>query len=179
MVHHSLIRLPGPGFVPRPFDPRTGTFGTLIADYAAPLTAPVVQGWVTRFRLEKVNPGAPTSAVKKPIVFYVDRAAPEPVRQALIEGARWWAQAFDAAGFIDAFRVEVLPEGVSPLDARYNVIYWVHRETRGWSMGIPVVDPRTGEIVRAGVLLGSLRVIPTGVEFDSSKQARGSAPGPR
>ncbi len=156
--HQSLIRLPGPGFVPRRADPRTGTFSELVADYGAPLSSPVVYRLATRFRLEKTDPAAARSPVKKPIVFYVDRAAPEPIRSALVEGARWWAQAFDAAGFVDAFRVEVLPQGVSPLDARYNVINWVHRQTRGWSYGFPVTDPRTGEIIKGSVLLGSLRV---------------------
>jgi hypothetical protein len=158
IAHHSLIKLPPPGFTPRRFDPRTGAFSEVIADYSAPLDAPVVYRLASRFRLEKTDPTAARSTVKKPIVFYVDRAAPEPIRSALIAGARWWAEAFDAAGFIDAFRVEVLPEGVSPLDARYNVINWVHRQTRGWSYGQGIVDPRTGEIVKGSVLLGSLRV---------------------
>jgi hypothetical protein len=158
IAHQSLIRLPAPGFTPRLADPRTGAFDTLVADYGAPLGAPIVYRLANRFRLEKIDPSAARSTVKKPIIFYVDRAAPEPVRTALVEGARWWAQAFEAAGFIDAFRVEVLPEGVSPLDARYNVINWVHRQTRGWSYGYGVVDPRTGEIVKGAVLLGSLRV---------------------
>jgi hypothetical protein len=157
-VHHSFIRLPPPGFTPRAFDPRVNTFDVLTADYSAPLTAPLVTRLATRFRLEKTNPAAARSPVKKPIVFYVDRAAPEPIRTALQQGAAWWAQAFDAAGFIDAFQVRILPAGVSPLDARYNVINWVHRQTRGWSYGQPIVDPRTGEIVRGSVLLGSLRV---------------------
>jgi hypothetical protein len=156
--HQSLIKLPPPGFVPRLADPRTGTFDELVANYAAPLGSPVVYRLATRFRLEKTDPTAARSPVKKPIVFYVDRAAPDPIRAALMEGARWWAQAFDAAGFEDAFRVEVLPEGVSPLDARYNVINWVHRQTRGWSYGDPITDPRTGEIVKGSVLLGSLRM---------------------
>jgi hypothetical protein len=158
VAHHSLIKLPPPGFVPRRFDPRTGAIAEVVADYSAPLDAPTVYRLASRFRLEKTDPTAARSTVKKPIVFYVDRAAPEPIRSALVEGARWWAQAFDAAGFIDAFRVEVLPDGVSPLDARYNVINWVHRQTRGWSDGQPIVDPRTGEIVKGSVLLGSLRV---------------------
>ena len=156
--HHSLVRLPPPGFTPRLEDPRTGGIDQLVADYGAPLGSPVAYRLAARFRLEKTDPSAARSPVKKPIVFYVDRAAPEPVRSALVEGARWWAQAFDAAGFIDAFRVEVLPEGVNPLDARYNVINWVHRQTRGWSYGWPITDPRTGEIVKGSVLLGSLRM---------------------
>ena len=157
-THHSLIRLPAPGYEPRLADPHFSTIDKLVTDYAAPLSAPLAQRYAPRFRLEKLDPTAARSRVKKPIVFYVDRAAPEPVRSALIEGARWWAEAFDKAGYIDAFRVELLPEGVSPLDARYNVINWVHRQTRGWSYGEGISDPRTGEIIKGSVLLGSQRV---------------------
>ena len=156
--HVSLIRLPALGFKSVEADPRAGAFSSLIADYSAPLDQALTTRLAHRFRLEKTDPSAARSPVKKPIVFYVDRAAPEPVRSALIEGAGWWAKAFDAAGFINAFRVELLPEGISPLDARYNVINWVHRQTRGWSYGMNITDPRTGEIVKGGVLLGSQRM---------------------
>jgi hypothetical protein len=157
-THHSLIQLPGPGFSPRAFDPRLNVSNLVVTDYSSGLAQPVVTRLAQRWRLEKTDPAAAQSPVKKPIVFYVDRAAPEPVRSALQQGAAWWQQAFAAAGFIDAFRVEILPEGINPLDARYSVINWVHRQTRGWSYGQGVVDPRTGEIVRGSVLLGSLRV---------------------
>ena len=156
--HHSLIKLPAPGYQPRLADPRTGAIASLIADYSAPLDAPVVVRLAHRFRLEKTDPAAARSPVKKPIVFYVDPAAPEPVRSALMQGALWWAAAFDAAGFVDAFHADLLPAGISPLDARYNVINWVHRQTRGWSYGENIIDPRTGEIVKGTVLLGSLRM---------------------
>ena len=158
VVRHSLIRLPEPGYQVRPFDPRSGAFDALVLDYAAPLDRDIVQRVVRRFRLEKTDPGAAVSTVKKPIVFYVDRAAPEPIRAALREGAYWWASAFEAAGYKDAYRVEIMPEGADPLDVRYNVINWVNRATRGWSYGQAVSDPRTGEIIKGSVLLGSLRV---------------------
>ncbi|WP_374453677.1 zinc-dependent metalloprotease [Phenylobacterium sp.] len=157
-VRHSLVKLPEPGYQPRAFDPRTAGFSTMVLDYAAPLGEEIVQRYANRFRLEKTDPAAARSPVRKPIVFYVDRAAPEPIRSALVEGAAWWSQAFEAAGFIDAFQVKVLPEGADPLDVRYNVINWVDRATRGWSYGQAVVDPRTGEIVKGSVLLGALRV---------------------
>jgi len=157
-LHHSFVALPEPGFEPRFNDPRVGVIDHAVSDYTAPLGEGMVLELAHRFRLEKTDPTAARSTVKQPIVFYIDRSAPEPVRSALMDGAKWWADAFDAAGFIDAFRVEVLPAGVSPLDARYNVVNWVHRETRGWSYGHSVVDPRTGEIVKGDVLLGSQRV---------------------
>ncbi|WP_225896944.1 zinc-dependent metalloprotease [Brevundimonas goettingensis] len=157
-VHHSFIKLPDDQYQPREFDPRTGAFATNVTDYSAPLNEAMVHRLASRFRLVKTDPTAARSTVVKPIVFYVDRAAPEPIRSALVEGAGWWAQAFDAAGYIDAFKVEVMPEGADPLDARYNVVNWVNRATRSWSYGQSVVDPRTGEIVKGSVLLGSLRI---------------------
>ncbi|HWM91751.1 MAG TPA: zinc-dependent metalloprotease [Thermoanaerobaculia bacterium] len=156
--HHSLLKLPEPGYQPRPADVRAGSFGIDFLNYAAPLSAPIDTHWIARHRLEKVDPAAERSRVKEPIVYYVDAGAPEPVRTALVEGAGWWREAFEKAGFVDAYRVEVLPPGAHPLDARYNVIQWVHRSTRGWSYGGGIIDPRTGEIVKGHVTLGSLRV---------------------
>ncbi|MEA2601266.1 MAG: hypothetical protein QOF89_2258 [Acidobacteriota bacterium] len=156
--HHSLVRLPDDGYKPRRLDPRAGFFGVEFMNYAAPLSEPVETRWISRHRLEKVDPTAARSRVKKPIVYYVDNAAPEPVRSALIAGVSWWKEAFDKAGFIDAFEVKVLPKDAHPLDVRYNVVQWVHRSTRGWSYGGGVIDPRTGEILKGHVTLGSLRV---------------------
>lgn len=158
VVRHSFIALPEGGYVPRAFDPRGGSFATQVLDFSAPLGGQIVQNLANRFRLERTDPTAPRSRVRKPIVFYIDNAAPEPIRTALLEGASWWKTAFEAAGFIDAYRVEILPEGADPLDMRYNVVNWVNRATRGWSYGYAVTDPRTGEILKGAVLLGSLRV---------------------
>lgn len=156
--HVSLVRLPGAGFTPRPYHPYSGGLNVNFVDFSTPLTSSLNVGLQPRFRLEKTDPSAPVSTVRKPIVFYVDRGAPEPVRSALLEGARWWTTAFEKAGFRDAYRVELLPEGVDPMDIRYNVIQWVHRATRGWSYGHPIIDPRTGEIIKGVVTLGSQRV---------------------
>ena len=155
--HHSFAELPDANYKTRYDDPRAGYGGLQYMDYAAPLGTPPVKRFVRRHRLEKVDPAARVSDVKKPIVYYVDRGTPEPIRSALLEGAGWWSQAFDAAGFRNAFRVELLPEGADPMDIRYNMINWVHRSTRGWSTGATISDPRTGEIIRATVTLGSLR----------------------
>jgi hypothetical protein len=157
VLRHSLIALPEPGYAQRT-DPFGYSLGRQQVDYSAPLGRPVVKELARRFRLEKVDPSAARSPVVKPIVFYIDRAAPDPVRTALKEGVNWWSSAFDAAGFENAFRAEVLPEGADPLDVRYNVVNWVDRATRGWSYGQPIDDPRTGEIIKGSVLLGSLRV---------------------
>jgi hypothetical protein len=156
ILRHSLIKLPEPGYISR-HDPFGYTIARQQVDFSAPLGSTLVRDVAQRFRLEKVDPAAERSPVKQPIVFYIDRGAPEPLRTALREGVSWWNQAFDAAGFVDAFRAEILPEGADPLDVRYNVVNWVNRATRGWSYGAAIDDPRTGEIVKGSVLLGSLR----------------------
>lgn len=156
--HHSFVKLPDPGYTPRVFDPRSGFIPITYQDYATPITEPLVKRYITRHRLEKKDPRAAISEPVEPIIYYLDRGAPEPVRSALLDGARWWNQAFEAAGYKDAFRVEMLPEDADPLDLRYNVIQWVHRATRGWSYGSFIEDPRTGEILKGHVSLGSLRV---------------------
>lgn len=157
-LHHSLIRLPDDDYEPLPFEPRSGFFGRSFQDYAVPVGESITVNYGRRHRLEKVDPAADSSEAVEPIVYYVDRGAPEPIRTALVEGAQWWNQAFEAAGYKDAFRVELLPEGADPMDVRYNVIQWVHRSTRGWSYGGSIADPRTGEIMKGKVTLGSLRV---------------------
>jgi hypothetical protein len=156
--HHSFVELPPAGYRPRAYDPRSSFYGISYQDYATPFSEPIVQRWTARHRLEKQDPSAAPSDPVKPIIYYLDRGAPEPIRGALLEGARWWNQAFEAAGFRNAFRVELMPEGADPMDLRYNVIQWVHRATRGWSYGSSVIDPRTGEILKGHVTLGSLRV---------------------
>ncbi|MES2900299.1 MAG: zinc-dependent metalloprotease [Pseudomonadota bacterium] len=156
--HVSMVRLPDNAYRPRSYHPFSGAFEMNYMDFGTPLASSIAVRVQPRFRLEKTDPSAAVSTVKKPIVFYVDRGAPEPVRSALLEGARWWTSAFEKAGFKDAYRVEVLPEGVDPMDIRYNVIQWVHRATRGWSYGNAVADPRTGEIIKGAVTLGSQRV---------------------
>src|SRR6266850_659380 len=156
--HHSFVQLPPPGYKPRAYDPRSSFFGISYMDYATPISAPIVKRFIARHRLEKKDPRAAVSEPVQPIVYYLDRGAPEPIRSALLEGARWWNQAFEAAAYKNAFRVELMPEGADSMDLRYNVIQWVHRATRGWSYGAGVIDPRTGEIIKGHVTLGSLRV---------------------
>lgn len=162
-LHHSFIRLPDDDYEPLPYDPRAGIIGlgygdAGFIDYASDIGDEISVRYARRHRLEKADPAAEVSEALEPIVYYVDRGAPEPVRSALIEGASWWNEAFEAAGYRDAFRVELMPEDADPLDVRYNVIQWVHRSTRGWSYGSSIVDPRTGEIMKGHVTLGSLRV---------------------
>ncbi|MDT5262562.1 MAG: hypothetical protein QOC61_1566, partial [Acidobacteriota bacterium] len=156
--HHSLVELPDAGYTPRRLDPRVGVFAVEFYDYASPFTEPIEKRWIVRHRLQKKDPEAAVSEPVKPIVYYVDNGVPEPIRSALIEGASWWAEAFEAAGFRNAFQVKVLPSDADPMDVRYNMINWVHRSSRGWSYGGSITDPRTGEIIKGNVTLGSLRI---------------------
>jgi hypothetical protein len=155
--HVSLVELPDNNYKPREDDPRGGYGGLTFIDYSVPIGDPMQMRYVRRHRLEKKEPSAAVSEAVKPIQYWVDSGAPEDVRKALVEGASWWNQAFEAAGFRNGFKVDVLPDGADPMDIRYNMINWVHRSTRGWSSGGSVSDPRTGEIIKATVTLGSLR----------------------
>ena len=157
-MHHSFVELPDNNYTPRKYDIRSGYFGSTYFDYGSDISEPIQQMVINRHRLFKKDPTAALSEPVKPIIYYLDNGTPEPIRSALLDGARWWNQAFEAAGYKNAFQVQVLPDSADPMDIRYNMINWVHRSTRGWSYGSTISDPRTGEIINGQVSLGSLRV---------------------
>ncbi len=157
-MHHSFVELPDNNYQPRNYDIRSGYFGTSYFDYGSDISEPIEKMVINRHRLFKKDPTAAMSEPVKPIIYYLDNGTPEPIRSALLEGARWWNQAFEVAGYKNAFQVQVLPDSADPMDIRYNMINWVHRSTRGWSYGATIADPRTGEIIKGQVTLGSLRV---------------------
>jgi hypothetical protein len=157
-MHHSFIALPDNKYKPRAYDVRSGYFGITYFDYGSDISEPIQKMFISRHRLNKVNPNAAISEAVKPIIYYLDNGTPEPIRSALLEGARWWNQAYEASGYKNAFQVQVLPDSADPMDIRYNIINWVHRSTRGWGYGATISDPRTGEIIKGQVTLGSLRV---------------------
>jgi hypothetical protein len=157
-MHHSFIQLPDGDYVPRAFDARAGYFPLSYYDYSTPVSQSLEKFFITRHRLKKKDPSATLSDPVKPIIYYIDNATPEPIRSALMEGAKWWNGAFEAAGYRNAFQVKILPADADPMDVRYNMVNWVHRSTRGWSYGASIIDPRTGEIIKGNVTLGSLRV---------------------
>ncbi|RTL50558.1 MAG: DUF5117 domain-containing protein [Sphingobacteriales bacterium] len=157
-MHHSFVQLPDNGYTPRRYDIRSGYFGMSYYDFSSPFSEQIQQMFINRHRLIKKYPNQAISEPVNPIIYYVDNGTPEPIRSALIEGASWWNEAFEAAGFKNAFQVKLLPDSADPMDIRYNVINWVHRSTRGWSYGASITDPRTGEIIKGQVTLGSLRV---------------------
>ncbi len=156
--HLSFVELPDLNYKPRVYHPYSGYFAMSYFDYATPINQPIEKRLIYRHRLEKKNQLADKSEAIAPIIYYMDPGCPEPIKSALIEGASWWNQAFEQAGYINGFQVKELPEGAHPLDVRYNTIQWVHRSTRGWSYGSNIHDPRTGEIIKGHVTLGSLRV---------------------
>ncbi len=156
--HHSFVELPDRGYKERDYDIRSGFNYINYQDFGTRISEPLVQRKLVRHRLEKKDPNAGQSEVVEPIIYYLDQGAPEPIRSALLDGAGWWAEAFDKAGFKDGFQVQLLPDTIDPLDIRYNVIQWIHRSTRGWSYGNSIIDPRTGEIIKGHVSLGSQRV---------------------
>ena len=157
-MHHSFVELPDQNYHARTYDIRSGYFGTSYFDYGSDFSEPIEKMIINRHRLQKKDPNAAVSEAVKPIVYYLDNGTPEPIRTALLEGASWWNQAFEAAGYKNAFQVKILPDSADPMDIRYNMINWVHRSTRGWSYGMTISDPRTGEIIKGQVTLGSLRV---------------------
>ena len=156
--HHSFVKLPDNNYNKRKFDPRSGSNPFIVYDYSTPIDEKLEQRFIVRHRLNKKNPNDEIGEPVEPIIYYIDNGTPEPVKTALIEGGNWWNQAFESAGYKNAFRIEVLPEDADPMDVRYNLIQWIHRSTRGWSYGASIVDPRTGEIIKGQVSLGSLRV---------------------
>ncbi len=157
-MRYSFIELPDAGYQARAYHPMSGYLSDEYRDYATHFDQPLVQRFILRHRLQKVHLGPAPSEVVKPITYYLDPGVPEPIRSALLDGARWWESAFTRAGFINGFKVELLPKDADPQDIRYNMIQWVHRATRGWSYGAALTDPRTGEIIKGQVTLGSLRV---------------------
>jgi hypothetical protein len=156
--HHSFLPLPEPGYEVREQDPRVGFFGVTFQDFSRSYDRPLTRYLISRWRLQKKDANAAMSEPVRPIVFYLDRAIPEPIRSAARRGALWWNTAFEQAGFKNALRVEDLPEGANPLDVRYPTIQWTNRSGRGWSVGQTHVDPRTGEILHAVVQLDSHRM---------------------
>lgn len=157
-VHHSFVQLPDGNYKPRLYDARSASINMSFFDYSSPVSEPIEKYYIIRHRLEKKDPTSVKSEAVKQIIYYLDNGTPEPIKSALLEGAGWWNQAFETAGYINAFQVRVLPDSADPMDLRYNMINWVHRSTRGWSFGDAVIDPRTGEIIKGNVTLGSLRV---------------------
>jgi hypothetical protein len=165
-IHHSFLKAPE-GYRPRPGDQRIGVSGLNFRDYARPFNESTEVSWVSRWRLEKVTPGAAMSEPKTPIVFYLDPGIPEPVRTAMREGALLWNTAFEAAGYRNAVQVKDPAPDMDPMDIRYAWILWINRDERGFSSGGTYRDPRTGEILGSKTRMDSHRIRTIGNYWES------------
>jgi hypothetical protein len=175
-IHHSFLRAPT-GYTPRRADPRIGVSSLAFRDYSKPFNESTEVEWVTRWRLEKQNPGAALSEPKKPIVFYLDPAIPEPIRTAMREGAQWWNKSFEAAGYRNAVRVLDPTPDMDPMDIRHAWILWINRDERGFSSGGTFRDPRTGEILGSKTRMDSHRIRTIGNYFESYTPTTGGGDG--
>ncbi|TVR59642.1 MAG: DUF5117 domain-containing protein [Gemmatimonadales bacterium] len=160
--HHSLVALPDPqGFRPRLRDGRSSIFSVNFMDFAQGIDGDYRSGFAARWRLIPSDPAAYLRGELvepvEPLVFHMDPGIPEPYRTAFIEGGMWWNEILESAGFRNAFHIRDLPEGANPMDARYNMVYWVHRVGPGPSVGPSFRDPRTGEILKTVVRMDSHR----------------------
>jgi hypothetical protein len=113
---------------------------------------------------------------EKPIVFYIDPAVPGAVRPLITDAISWWNPAFEAAGFSNALQVKDLPPSVDAFDNGVNVILWVPRESRGFSFGGVISDPRTGQVLKALVRLDAMRLQADGLLFDALAAPYGDHP---
>ncbi|MEP6764713.1 MAG: zinc-dependent metalloprotease, partial [Gemmatimonadaceae bacterium] len=161
-VHHSLVDLPSPdGFRSREGDSRSGVNGPRFYDFAQNYEGTYRESIAGRWRLIPKDPAAyqrgELTEPVAPIVYYLDPGIPAEYREALREGGMWWNKVFEAAGFKNAFALRDLPAGADPMDARYNILEWVHRAAPGPSVGPSFSDPRTGEIIRAVVRIDAWR----------------------
>jgi len=171
-VHHTFLKLPEPGFMPRPLDPRVGFIPERYLDHTAPASEPIEKYLAIRWRLAKKDPAAPVSDPVEPILYYLDRGIPEPERSAIRAGALWWNHAFEQAGYRNALVVRDLPVGATLLDARYSGIEWINRAERGWSVGGSQIDPRTGEILHGVARIDSHRRRTTTRIWENLRTAR-------
>lgn len=173
---HSLIRLPDVSeFRPRLFDHRSGFFDLTYNDPTALPDKPLRRSFIVRHRLTKAV-DAPLSDPQKRIVFYIDPSVPDSFHSLIKDAISWWLPAFEAAGFRNAIEVQPLPSALDPLAAGVNVILWVPRSTHSWSFGSVVVDPRTGEILKAIVRLDAMRLRADTLLFDALTAPHNDAP---
>jgi hypothetical protein len=151
-IHYSLVALPAEPMTPRVGDDRVGNFLTVHKDFSQEDTTSFVR-FVNRWRLERGEQAGNLWRPKQPIVYYIDRTVPESYRPYLKEGVEIWNGAFEAAGWKDAIRAELLPDSVDPEDIRYPTLRWNVSDEPGYgAIGPSVVDPRTGEVLDADIL---------------------------
>ncbi len=154
-VHYSLSELPKSKYQPRLADERVGYFLTAYQDLSKDERRDPFVRYINRWNLEKQDPTAAISPPKKPIVFWIDNAVPLEYRESIKEGILMWNQAFLKAGFKDAIQVQQMPDNATwdPADIRYNTIRWINTVDGFFAMGPSRVNPLTGEILDADILI--------------------------
>jgi hypothetical protein len=157
-VRYSLSQLEqNNSYRPRLADERVGYFLTTYQDFSNPKRRDVFVRYINRWHLEKQDPKAPLSPPKKPIVFWIENAVPLEYREAIREGVLMWNKAFEKAGFKDAIQVEQMPDNADwdSADVRYNTIRWFNSLDGFFARGPARVNPLTGEILDADIVVDS------------------------
>ncbi|MGE0161035.1 MAG: zinc-dependent metalloprotease [Gemmatimonadales bacterium] len=154
-VHARLVALPETPMEPRLGDDRVGYFLTVKKDFSLDDGQDFFVRYVRRWRLECADrPSDGLCEPREPITYYIDRTVPEEYRPAMVQGVEAWNEAFEEAGFRNAIRAEMLPDSAEAEDIRYPTIRWNVSDPPGYSaIGPSVVDPRTGEILDADILM--------------------------
>ena len=158
-LHYSLARLPDKPMATRPADPRVGFFTTTVADFTDDAMRSPRERFIDHWRLEKKDPAAEMSEPVKPITYWLDRSIPLKYRDAITRGILEWNKAFEKIGFKNAIVVKVQPEDAAfdTLDVGVNSVRWaVNAEPIYDAIGPTHVDPRSGEILDAGITIESV-----------------------
>lgn len=155
-IRYSIFALPKEPMKPRMADDRVGHFLTALRDYSKDKEAVPYLRYINRWRLEKKEPKEALSEPVKPIVFYLHNSIPSEYRRYVKEGIEAWNKAFQKAGFLNAIIARDQPDDStwSAEDIRYSTIRWIP-DPGGWAIGPSEVDPRTGEILNADILIAS------------------------
>ena len=156
-VHYSLLELPATTMRPRYADQRVGYFISAFKDFSRDTSESFFVRYVNRWRLEKRTPGSPLGEPVRPITYYVDHTVPHEWRPYVRAGILEWNRAFEEAGYRDAIRVLDAPDDsiYSATDARYSTVRWTATNRSVYAVGPTNVDPRTGEILNADILISA------------------------
>lgn len=155
-VRYSLSQIEdNKDYIPRLADERLGYFFTAYQDLSNPNRRDPFVRYINRWHLEKQDPTASLSPPKKPIVFWIENAVPVEYREPIREGVLMWNKAFEKAGFKEAIQVEQMPDNPDwdPADVRYNTIRWFNSLDGFFAMGPTRVNPLTGEILDADIIV--------------------------
>ena len=154
-IHYSLAKLPEEPMAPRKADDRIGYFLTVHKDFSED-DRTFFKRYTNKWRLECANEPDSDGLCDpiEPITYYVDHTVPEEYRQAIMDGVEAWQDAYEAAGFRNGIVAKMLPDDADAEDLRYHTLRWSTSDQPGYgAIGPSVVDPRTGEIMDADILI--------------------------